>query len=117
MTTQSRNLRARRADEFIEAHAREYPVQTMCRILDVAPNGYYEWLHKPVSDRALEDARLHQTDLDRMKDAFGRILGAEWTRAFKLGTQYVPRPESDRYRYSGDRSVFEVNSPGDEDDD
>lgn len=27
----------------------------------------------------------YQTDLDRMKDAFGRFLGAEWTRAFKLG--------------------------------
>ena len=58
MTTPSRNPRARRAYEFIKAHAREYPVQTMCRILGVAPSGYYEWLHKPVSDRALEDARL-----------------------------------------------------------
>jgi putative transposase len=30
----------------------------MCQVLDVAPSGYYEWLHKPISDRALEDARL-----------------------------------------------------------
>jgi putative transposase len=30
----------------------------MCRTLDVAPSGYYEWLQKPISDRALEDARL-----------------------------------------------------------
>lgn len=58
MARPSRNPRARRAYEFIKAHAREYPIQTMCRVLDVAPSGYYEWLHKPVSDRALEDARL-----------------------------------------------------------
>ena len=24
----------------------------------MAPSGYYEWLQKPISDRALEDARL-----------------------------------------------------------
>ncbi|MHB1943020.1 MAG: hypothetical protein ACYCP0_08190 [Acidiferrobacteraceae bacterium] len=30
----------------------------MCRELEVAPSGYYEWLKKPISDRALEDARL-----------------------------------------------------------
>jgi len=30
----------------------------MCRLLDVAPSGYYEWLHHPVSDHAKEDARL-----------------------------------------------------------
>lgn len=59
----------------------------------------------------------YQTDLDRMKDAFGRLLGAEWARAFKFGTQYAPKRESDRYRYSGDRSVFEVDllDAGDDD--
>jgi len=30
----------------------------MCRVLGVAPSGYYEWLQKPISDRAKEDARL-----------------------------------------------------------
>src|SRR5580692_6282413 len=30
----------------------------MCRVLDVAPSGYYERFQKRVSDRALEDARL-----------------------------------------------------------
>ena len=30
----------------------------MCRILDVAPSGYYEWLTQPLSNRAQEDARL-----------------------------------------------------------
>lgn len=30
----------------------------MCEVQDVAPCGYYAWLRKPASDRALEDARL-----------------------------------------------------------
>ena len=58
MAKPSRNPNARRAYEFIKAHRREYPIEVMCRLLDVAPSGYYEWLEKPVSDRALEDACL-----------------------------------------------------------
>ena len=30
----------------------------MCRILEVAPSGYYDWLKQPLSNRAQEDARL-----------------------------------------------------------
>ena len=30
----------------------------MCRVLGVAPSGYYEWLQHPISNRAQEDARL-----------------------------------------------------------
>lgn len=44
--------------EFIKTHREEYGVQRMCRVLGVAPNGYYERLQKPVSDRAREDARF-----------------------------------------------------------
>lgn len=58
MAKPSRNPNARRAHEFIQAHRREYSVEAMCQILDVAPSGYYEWLQKPLSDRAVEDARL-----------------------------------------------------------
>ena len=50
--------RVRRTYEFIEAHRQQYPVQVMCKVLEVAPSGYYEWLQNPTSNRAKEDARL-----------------------------------------------------------
>jgi putative transposase len=50
--------RVRSAYEFIKAHRDQYSVQMMCRVLEVAPSGYYDWLLQPISNRAQEDARL-----------------------------------------------------------
>jgi len=50
--------KVRRIYQFIKANTRQHDVRTMCRLLQVAPSGYYAWLHAPISDRALEDARL-----------------------------------------------------------
>ena len=35
-----------------------YPIAVMCRILDVSPSGYYAWVKRPTSARALMDAAL-----------------------------------------------------------
>ena len=32
--------------QFIAAHQREYPVKTMCRVLEVAGSGFYAWLRR-----------------------------------------------------------------------
>ena len=50
--------RVRQIYKFIELHKGEYSVQTMCRVLEVAPSGYYAWLQQPICSRAMEDARL-----------------------------------------------------------
>lgn len=50
--------RVRVTYEFIKAHRDQFSVQEMCRVLQVAQSGYYDWLRQPVSDRAQEDARL-----------------------------------------------------------
>lgn len=39
-------------------HRHTWPLTTMCRLLQVARAGFYQWLHRPESDHAKEDARL-----------------------------------------------------------
>src|SRR4030095_2290855 len=50
--------RVRSAYAFINAHRDRYSVQMMCRVLEVAQSGYYDWLKQPVSNHAQEGARL-----------------------------------------------------------
>ena len=36
----------------------EFPLQTMCRVLDVSRSGYYEWVTRKDSPRKLENKTL-----------------------------------------------------------
>ena len=58
MSAQPNAKRVRSKYEFIKAHRKQYIVQMMCRLLEVAPSGYYDWIKQPFSNRAQEDARL-----------------------------------------------------------
>lgn len=58
MSTKPRVRSVRAKYEFIRAHRKENSTQAMCTVLGVAPSGYYEWLQHPLSNRAIEDARL-----------------------------------------------------------
>ena len=57
--------------QFINEHRHRWGVKTMCRLLEVARSGFYKWLHKPLSDRAIEDARL----LALIKDSYDASSG------------------------------------------
>jgi putative transposase len=60
---------------FIKNHRTEFRVTLMCRVLRVHRSGFYAWLKKPKSDRALEDERL----LARIRyfwDESGQIYGS-----------------------------------------
>ena len=60
---------------FIHAHHTHYNTATMCRVLGVARSGFYAWVHRPLSDRAIEDERL--LGLIRASyTASGRIYGS-----------------------------------------
>jgi len=43
---------------FIDAERAHYPVELMCRCLEVSRAGYYAWRGRPPSSRSTEDARL-----------------------------------------------------------
>jgi putative transposase len=43
---------------FMNEHRHEFALTLMCRVLKMARAGFYEWLHRPVSERAREDRRL-----------------------------------------------------------
>ena len=42
----------------IERHRREFPVRMMCRVLEMAPSGFYAWLIGPESRRERDNRRL-----------------------------------------------------------
>jgi putative transposase len=50
--------RVRRIYQFIESHRKQFSIEAMCKVLEVAPSGYYDWLKQPLSKRAQEDVRL-----------------------------------------------------------
>ena len=50
--------RVRSTYEFIKSHRDQHSVERMCRILAVAPSGYYDWLKQTDFKSRPEDARL-----------------------------------------------------------
>ena len=58
MSMETSTGRVRTTYEFIKAHRDRFSVQALCRVLAVAPSGYYAWLKQPLSNRAQEDIRL-----------------------------------------------------------
>jgi putative transposase len=59
----------------VRAHQASYPVQVMCRVLEVSRGGYYEWLKREPSARARRDAALKeqiQESHERSGGTYGR---------------------------------------------
>lgn len=59
---------------FIKLHRPQFNVRAMCRMLRVHPSGFYAWLKRPFSNRAIEDKR----QIELLKDAWeesGKVYG------------------------------------------
>ena len=83
MSKKKESNEVRRKYEYIKANQGEHNVRMMCRLLDVAPSGYYAWLKNPISDRAKEDARLLRLIRASFKASQGGVRRSP----------YFPRPE------------------------
>ena len=62
---------------FIRDHQKEFAVSSMCRVFKLHRSGFYAWLNKPLSGRAIEDNRL----LKRIREFFiasGGTYGSPW---------------------------------------
>jgi putative transposase len=55
----------------VKANQAAYSVATLCRVLEVSASGYYAWLNRPRSRRAVEDDML----LDRIKASHAQSGG------------------------------------------
>lgn len=80
----------------MKQHQAEFPIATMCRVLEVSTSGYYAWLQRGPSDRAKRDVELteriryyHQ----RSDETYGspRILADLKAEGVSVGRKRVAR--------------------------
>jgi putative transposase len=64
---------------FIRDNQYELPAQAMCRVFKINRSGYYAWLSKPSSARAIEDQRLLKP-IKAFYVASGGTYGSPWIR-------------------------------------
>ena len=60
---------------FITKHRHIWPVSWLCEVLEVSRSGFHAWLNRPLSDRAILDAKL-VTAIDTSFKASDRTYGA-----------------------------------------
>lgn len=60
---------------WIEQHKDDFPVTTMCRLLDVSRSGYYDWRHRPPSATSLRQAELVE-HIQKAHDDSRQIYGS-----------------------------------------
>lgn len=61
---------------FMNELRHSHPITTLCRVLQVARAGFYQWLHEPDSAHAKEDARL----LSLIRDSYAASGGVYGSR-------------------------------------
>ena len=63
---------------FIRAHQDQFSVSTMCTVLKVSRNGYYDWRERPPSKRSQENQRV-MTEIERVHERSQQAYGATKT--------------------------------------
>jgi len=72
---------------FIAARCADLPVATCCRVMKVSTSGFYQWRHRPCSDRDYDDAELTNKIVDIHRQS-RRAYGSPRVHAeLRLGEQ------------------------------
>jgi transposase InsO family protein len=66
--------------QFIDQHQQEYPVTTMCQVLEVCVSGYSAWKRRAASARQMADERL-SARIGQVHEATHQIYGSRRIRA------------------------------------
>ncbi len=72
---------------FITEHRQDYPVKTMCRVLEVSVSGYYAWCQGCPSERSKANAEL-STQIELVYRTHRRVYGSPRVHAV-LKTQGI----------------------------
>jgi putative transposase len=80
----------------VKAHQAEYPIVTMCRVLEISTSGYYAWLKRPPSERSRGDAALLERTRaihERSKGTYGvpRVHAELKAHGERVGRKRVAR--------------------------
>ena len=81
---------------FIDSEKAAYPLRLLCRVLQVSKSGYYAWLRRGPSDRALEDEKLRPKvaaafELGRGTCGSVRVRQELLDQGFEIGRRRVAR--------------------------
>jgi putative transposase len=81
---------------FIDSEKAAYPLRLLCRVLQVSKSGYYAWLRRDPSDRALEDEKLRPKvvaafELGRGTYGSIRVQRELVDQGFEIGRRRVAR--------------------------
>ena len=60
---------------FVAKHRHIWPVSWICEVLGVSRSGFHAWIRRPISERAVHDAKLVQA-IDKSFKASDRTYGA-----------------------------------------
>jgi putative transposase len=92
---------------FIEDRRTDYPVRTLCEVLEVSPAGYYAWRSRPESQRSAANRELVD-DIRRVhRDARGRYGSPRIHVELKAQGRGASRGRIERLmRYHGIRAIM-----------
>jgi putative transposase len=81
---------------FIEQWRAQYPLNTLCRVLEVSTSAYYSWQRRPLADHHVQDALLEQRIRELHQASKGRYGTPRLQAGLRAEGQRVSRQRISR---------------------